>query len=198
MVAAPALAQWQVDAYLGAPFFRGEDIRVHGDDGSAVQLFGDIDDSGEVAGGTRVGYWWSLDAPLDLGLAVDASGVFGELGNADHNFVPVTALIMARLRLVASEEFPGGRLQPYVGAGPSVVWSELDLGLFEDSQVDIGADVRGGVRFGLIGGLGIFGEYRYTYFAPEYEDDLFGLDASARVSLDSSTHHMNFGFSWAF
>ncbi len=196
--AAPALAQWQIDAYLGAPFFRGEDIDLRADEPFSIVLFGDLDDSGEVAGGARVGYWHSFDPPIDLGLALDASGVFGKLGNADHNFVPISVLLMARLRMLPSEEFPGGRVQPYVGVGPSAVWSELDLGLFNDTQVDVGADVRGGVRLGLIGGLGIFSEYRYTWFSPDYTDEMFGFDSKARLSLDSSTHHLNMGFSWGF
>lgn len=194
----PAFAQWQVDAYLGAPFFRSEDISVRSDDPPVVASFGDLDDEGEVAGGLRFGYWWNLPAPVDLGLAVDASGVFGKLGNADHNFVPVSALLMARLRMMPSDEFPGGRLKPYLGVGPSVVWSQVDVGLFEDDDVTIGGDVRGGVNFGLIDGLGIFGEYRYTYFEPEFEDGVFGFDSVANVDLKSSVHHLNFGFSWGF
>lgn len=196
--AVPAFAQWQIDAYLGAPFFRSEDIDLSADDPYTIVLFGDLDDEGEVAGGARVGYWWSLPAPIDLGIAVDASGVFGKLGNADHNFVPVSALLMGRMRLMESEEFPGGRLQPYLGVGPSVVWSEIDLGLIQDNAVDVGADVRGGVRFGLVDGLGIFGEYRYTYFEPSYKNEVFGLDSVAHLDLVSSVHHLNFGFSYGF
>jgi hypothetical protein len=198
LAAAPAFAQWQIDAYLGAPLFRSEDITVEADDPYTVILFGDLEDEGEVTAGARVGYFWNLSVPLDLGVALDASGVFGKLGNADHNFVPVSALMMARLRMLPSEEFPGGRLHPYVGVGPSAVWSNIDLGLMDDTAFDIGADVRGGVRYGLIGGLGIFGEYRYTWFEPHYEEDVSGLDSYAEVDLTSSVHHLNFGFSWGF
>lgn len=198
LCAAPAFAQWQIDAYLGAPLFRSSDIELEADDPYTIVLFGDLDDEGEVAAGVRAGYFWNLAIPVDLGVAVDASGVFGKLGNADHNFVPVTALVMARLRMLPSEEFPGGRLQPYVGAGPSAVWSMVDMGLMDDTAFDIGADVRGGVRYGLIGGLGIFGEYRYTYFEPHFEEDVFTLDSYAELDLKSSVHHLNFGFSWGF
>lgn len=191
-------AQWQVDAYLGAPFFRGENVAVLGENPVPVRLFGSARDSGEVAAGLRVGYWWSLPAPIDFGVALDGSGVFGEFGNADFNFVPLSALLMARLRLMPSDAFPGGRLQPYIGAGPSLAWSNLDLGLFSDDRWDFGGDGRVGVRFGLIEQLGVFGEYRYTYFTPRYRDELFGLDTRARVHIDSIVHHANFGFSYAF
>ena len=198
LTAAPALAQWQIDAYLGAPLFRSEDIELSADEPYTLTAFGDLDDEGEIVGGARVGYWWNLPAPIDLGLAVDASGVFGQIGNADHNFVPVTALLMARLRMLPSEEFPGGQLQPYIGAGPSMVWSEIDLGMIDDDTVDIGADVRGGLRYGLIAGLGIFGEYRYTFFEPSYDSEVLGFDSVAQLDLKSSVHHLNFGLSWGF
>jgi len=198
LAASSASAQWQVDAYLGAPFFRGEDISIVGESAVPIAVFGSPRDSGEVAAGIRVGHWWSLPDPIDVGLALDGSGVFGELGNADFNFTPITALLMARLRMLPSEEFPGGRLQPYIGAGPSLIWSQLDLGLFSDNRFDLGGDARGGVRYGLCGGLGIFGEYRYTFFTPRYSDDFFGVDSRVDVKLDSSVHHLNFGFSWGF
>lgn len=196
--AAVANAQWQVDAYLGAPFFRGEDISISGDTPAAVDLLGSPSDGGDVAAGIRVGYWWALPVPLDFGLALDGSGVLGDLGKADFNFVPLTALLMARLRLLESEQFPSGRLQPYIAAGPSLVWSEIDIGLFSEDRWDLGGDGRAGLRVGLIGGLGVFGEYRYTYFTPTYSGPIFGLNSNARVSLDSSTHHANFGFSYEF
>lgn len=196
--ALPAAAQWQIDFYMGAPFYRSEDIEVVGESATAPIIFGDLDDSGELAVGGRGGYWFEIAGPIDIGTFVDASAVFGEVGHADFDFVPVSGLLLARMRLMESEQFPQGRLQPYLGGGPSVVWSTVDVGLWDDTQVDIGGDVRAGLNFVLVDGLGIFGEYRYTYFEPSYDSSIDGLDESAKFDLKSSTHHLNFGLSWGF
>lgn len=191
--ATTAQAQWQVDAYLGAPFFRGEDVAVN-----PTPILGQPRDGGDVAAGIRVGYYWNLPIPLDIGLALDGSGVLGDVGKADFDFVPLTALLMARLRLLESEDFPKGRVQPYIGAGPSLIWSSVDVGLYSDDRWDLGGDARAGLNVGLIGGLGVFGEYRYTYFTPSFSSEVFGLDRRGTISLDSIVHHANFGFSWTF
>lgn len=197
-MAAPAVAQWQIDFYLGAPMFVSEDIEVVGDTSLAPAMFGDLKDSGEIAVGGRAGYWFEIAGPLDVGTFVDASAAFGELGNADYTFVPISGLLLARVRMLPSEEFPTGRLMPYIGAGPSLVWSNVDLGMWDDDAVDIGGDARAGVNFRLVDGLGIFGEYRYTYFEPSYDSSIAGLDESAMLDLKNSTHHLNFGLSWGF
>jgi len=56
-----------------------------------------------------------------------------------------------RLPLIKDKDFAHGRLQPYVGVGPSLFISRLsgDLGnrggRASDTSLDVGADARGGV-----------------------------------------------------
>jgi hypothetical protein len=87
--------------------------------------------------------------------------------------VPISPLLMLRLPLFGSPEFPGGRLQPYVAGGPGFFLTSVKVdapGLPEhrsDWQVDVGADARAGIAFMLTPGFGTFVEGRYTVFSTD-------------------------------
>jgi hypothetical protein len=85
--------------------------------------------------------------------------------------VPMTPLVLLRLPLLGSPEFPKGRLQPYVGAGPGFFLSSVKVdapGLPEEStdwQVELGVDARAGIVVMITPGFGTFVEGRYTAFS---------------------------------
>jgi hypothetical protein len=78
--------------------------------------------------GMRAGYWFGKWA----GLALDVftfepnldAGDFTQ--DADVRVIPISALLMLRWPLLASEEYPLGRLHPYIGGGPSLFLTKFE------------------------------------------------------------------------
>ena len=154
--------------------------------------------------GLRGGYWFET-LPW-LGIAGDVSYFKPDASlfffAEDIDVTPLSALLMLRAPLFKSDEFPNGRLQPYGGIGPGLFitsYSE-DLifagGRFEDTQVDVGLDVRAGGEVLLLDWLGLFVEYRYTWVEPEWEDQVGGVRTSVRTEL--GTHHFQGGVGFHF
>jgi len=209
LTAPAARAEWAIDAYLGAPFPDSQDLG--GGNHSEID--------GNVTGGGRVGYFVSLLRHFDVGAFIDVSGVFQDIphfirtgtipgtsttitfdaGDIDFNFIPITPLILARVPFGHTNEFTHGRYQFYGGAGPSLVWSEVNGGIIDDQSLDLGADVRAGFNFLIFPSWGVFTEYRFTYFEPDFNDDttVSASGNAARVEfkadVDSQTHYIMFG-----
>jgi hypothetical protein len=205
LLAPAARAEWAIDAYLGPTFPE--------DDDTGGGLTSDFD--GNITTGARVGYYLNLARHFDLGVMLDVSGVFqdidgfkragaapgggtvvADVGDIDFNFVPISPLLFVRIPLGYTAEFIHGRYQLYGGGGPSLIWSEVNGGVIDDQSLDFGGDVRGGFNFLIAPSWGIFAEYRYTYFEPDYNDDanLPGFGSfTFKADVDSSTHHVLFG-----
>ena len=188
MLAGAASAEGFIDLYTGGAFT--EDDRVTG--GFDV----DFDESAVL--GIRGGAWGDGRLPF-LGAAIDISGFAPDIDNlpndADLAVIPHSLLLMLRIPLLTSDEFPTGQLHPYGGVGPSLVVSAIDLdgpGGIEDAEVDLGLDVRGGIDVILTRHFGLFAEYRFTHFSPSFED------GGNRLSLDVDTHYVQGGVTFRF
>lgn len=207
-VASNARAEWAFDAYLGPNFPEQQDT------GRGQKS----DFDGNITTGARLGYYVPLVRHLDLGLLLDISGVFQDIdgfkrqgtaqdgttivvdaGDIDFNYVPISPLVLLRVPLGYTTEFVHGRYQLYGGGGPSLVWSEVNGGIIDDQSLDPGFDVRGGFNFMIVPFWGVFVEYRYTYFEPDFNDDSrirgpqSAFDFQFKADVDSSTHHVLFG-----
>ena len=115
--------------------------------------------------------------------------------------LPLVALLMGHLSLLKDDDFPGGRLHPYVGVGPGLFISHVDgtIGFISnayDTSVNIGADVRAGIAFDMEKNLALFTEYRFTHVAPDFSFTRFG--ATTDVSTTFNTHHFVIGTSFKF
>ncbi len=174
-----AAAEWFADAYLGGSHTSASNNRFQ----IAGTTVRDLEDSDvSTPGGVRLGYWFERYSWV--GLALDFS-VFDP--NFDDTATspgptfedvtlgvrPLSALIMVRLPLRKSPEFPMGRLQPYIGVGPGLFWTTLSEpagstvlppAVLEDMSLDLGIDLRAGVTALIRSWVGIFLEYRYTQF----------------------------------
>ena len=152
--------------------------------------------------GLRGGYWF--ESQPWLGIAGDVSYFKPDTSlfffAQDLDLVPISALLMLRAPLFKSAEFPNGRLQPYAGIGPGLFVTryqeDLTGGHFDDTQVDLGLDVRAGGEVLLFDRLGLFLEYRYTWVEPEWEDRVGGARTTARTQL--GTHHLQAGVGFHF
>jgi len=153
--AAPACAEWFADFYSGAVFW--VDPTIHVDVGNGAISGNRGRSVADFTIGGRFGYWlrpvpW-LGFALDTSyyqLHADAKSPSAPIQEAKLQIVPITPLVMARLPLLESSEYPTGRLQPYLGAGPGIFWHRRKFDLqsgdrTDDDTVDVGADVRAGV-----------------------------------------------------
>ena len=113
---------------------------------------------GEGTVGGRLGAWFTLLDFMDAGFYVDSGAAFANRDDVDLLVVPTSFLFMARFPFLRSQAFPEGQLQPYVGVGPSVVWSEVDFDVDKKDSTNAGADVRGGVSWMIFRPFGVFAE----------------------------------------
>lgn len=153
--------------------------------------------------GIRGGYWFA-GFPY-LGLAGDLSTLRAEGDNVKFHLIPFSVLVMARVPLFRSDEIPGGRLQPYLGFGPSLFWGKATVDYRPEvdqkvkvSSIEVGFDARLGLTWQFHQRVGLFTEYRYTYLPISADDDDFGGSASERVDARLNTHHLLVGVTIRF
>ena len=162
--------------------------------------------------GGRVTYW----TPFQLiGVAFDASYFDADAKNANITIpvVGLSLLMMMRYPLFPNEQFPQGRLQPYLGFGPEFAFSKSTVE-FEDNGVKtkikdningFGVDVRGGMLWPLHRHWGVFTEYRFTYLdmTGGIPSDFRRQDEEGTISFENldvklTTHHFLVGISFRF
>ena len=117
--------------------------------------------------------------------------------DVDIDLIPISILLMLRTKLFTAPFGPPLWVQPYVGLGPGLFVSWVDDALtigiggieesVEDTSLDIGLDTRAGLRFHLTHSFALFVEYRFTYYEPDFDDDLFG--DSIEIESEIATHH---------
>ena len=186
-----AIAEGFVDLRVGASFTEDNDVEIR-TPGTSFAVPTEYEDS--VTGGVRAGYWF--DSLPWLGLAADVSYFAPDddtPGGPEYDVIPLAPLLMARVPIATSEEYPWGRVQPYVGVGPGVFVSLADFDAAgDDESVDVGPDVHAGVNVQVTRMVSIFAEYRFTYLEPEF--DVQGVD----IEPELSTHHFGIGAGFHF
>jgi len=168
-----------------------------------------VDFKNSFSTGARFGYW--IERFPWLGGAIDASFFEANAKNADIN-IPVGALsflLMFRYPLLVNEQFPKGRLQPYVGIGPELAFSEISAefrengsGKIKEFATGIGLDLRTGFLWQFHRHWGFFAEYRLTHVKLEADKDdddvFFGGYALEEIQTTLTTHHFLGGISFRF
>lgn len=221
--ASPAAAEWFADLYGGAAYTAPSDVTlvVRPPSGPADHTFHDVKwDSSATVGG-RVGYWFETAPWFGIGL-----DVFYFRSDLPTQTVPTTILgatapvtlraidfsitaiafdiVRLRLPLQVSPEFPKGRLQPYVAAGPALFrtraknTTNTELSTQPATDSSWGVKVGAGLSWELVKNVAIFGEYRFTHV--RVEPVLNSALSSLRVPLqtDLNTHHLVGGVSFRF
>jgi hypothetical protein len=121
MVPNLATAAWYTDSGFDARIPENEDLEVHF---STLYRNSDLrysDDAPSHSSDERLGYWLE-DIPW-LGVATEAPLLQPDEQNqdtsidADTNFDPLSGFLLLR--------YPNGRLQPFVGIGPTLFISDL-------------------------------------------------------------------------
>ncbi len=201
-----------IDVYGGVAFTGSGDVTF---ERVTFPLFGPVttesatrkvDSGSSPTMGIRGGYW--LESVPWLGWAIDVSYFEADGDNVDITMVPLSFLLMLRWPLLTSDEFPKGRLQPYLGIGPGLFFVDL-TGDFtptfpqkvDDFDLGAGLDLRSGLAWQFHPRFALFGEYRFTHFSSESDPEPpfpLGLGTVESVETTLSTHHFLAGVSFRF
>ncbi|MFZ2088389.1 MAG: hypothetical protein WAU47_07415 [Desulfobaccales bacterium] len=112
-----------------------------------------------------------------------------DIGGTGGSQNALSFLVMGKLPLMESEEFPQGRLFPYIGLGPSIVWTQIG----DSSSNNIGIVVEPGVRFMFTPNISGDLAYRFRYCEPNFS----GLD-NFQVNFNSSNSAVVFRVNYQF
>lgn len=195
-----------VDSYIavfgGATFPSDTDVKV--DDNARDLHFTVLDQtfSKSKSLGGKVGAWFPgfrRSTALDLGLEIDVTnyqpdvkaGHFRATGTANGNTVVgatmpatldvnstiVAMNVLLRLPLYVSEEYPHGRLYPYIGGGPG--FQNSSFGSQGKANYDFAVQGVAGVHVFLIRQVSIFAEYKFTH-----AEQTFGFITSTGTTQD--------------
>jgi hypothetical protein len=148
--------------------------------------------------GMRGGYWF--DSVSGVGVAGDVSFFEAEANHVRFRIVPVSLLVMLRVPLLVTDEIPGGRLQPYIGIGPSFLYRD-STGDFRPENpkkvavrsVEAGFDAHLGLLWQFHRHFGVFAEYRFTHLPMDGSHK-----QSTQLNATLETHHLLTGVSFRF
>ena len=153
--------------------------------------------------GIRGGYWFER-VPW-VGLAGDLSYFEAKGNDARFQIIPFSLLVMFRLPLLTTDEIPKGRLQPYVGLGPSFIYQKAMVDVRPEVEkkvgidsVEVGLDVRAGLTWQFHRRVGVFAEYRFTHVSISADDEGDFSVRTERVDATLNTHHFLAGVSIRF
>lgn len=175
MAPAFACAEFFGDLYGGATLSGHAAAHYSQTQPTAAILTRELDLGAGPTLGLRAGYWFAR-FPW-LGMAGDLSYFSRSAEGASITAVPISVLFMLRWPLLTSEEHPTGKLQPYMGLGPSLVAGNSSIDVAapiktqDSSYATMGMEAMTGLLWMFHRHIGIFGEYRFTYFSANTFDE---------------------------
>jgi len=158
--------------------------------------------------GFRYTFWGTY-----IGLAFDISAFFPG-SSEDEEFIsyeviPLSLMLMLRWPLFKSENAPRGRLQPYIGIGPSYVTYNFKVNYSAykspgqsdgDGDAVTWEDLRAGLNWQISRRHSIFLEFRYTKFDINAGDehDVLGIKRTIEIQTELENLHALIGYSFSF
>jgi hypothetical protein len=97
----------------------------------------------------------------------------------DGYCVAWTFLFMAHYGFMPDSEVPSGRINPYIGVGPAIVWSGFNIEGNNLSAMNVALVVEPGIRWVALPNVSIDTAFRWRYAAPSYE---FGNNLNLNVN----------------
>jgi hypothetical protein len=85
-----------------------------------------------------------------------------------------TFLFMAHYGFLPDSEVPSGRINPYIGVGPAIVWSGFALGDRNLNAMNVALVVEPGIRWVALPNVSIDTAFRWRYCAPSFSNS--GVD----------------------
>ena len=215
----PALvsAEWYADIYGGVAFTTKHNTETALPGFTVTAHDVKFDTSGTVGG--RVGVWFERIPWLGVGvdifhfhptigggqiIEISAPGLSGITATIQTINVSVLGLgfdvLRVRLPLLQDEEFPHGRLQPYLTAGPALFWTRArdttnlpPPANQSDTDMSVGVKVGAGTSYQLTPLIGLFGEYRFTHFESQHN-----FAGPIQLTETFNAHHAIGGLSFRF
>jgi hypothetical protein len=120
-------------------------------------------------------------------------GFYAGTSGAEGYMAAWSFLFIFHYGFLPDAEVPAGRLHPYVGVGPCLLFSGLDLGGMgwgNKSSVDICLVTEAGIRFMALKNVSLDAAFRYRWASPTYGFVAAGV--AHDVSLDA--HQFSFLF----
>ncbi|MBM4273969.1 MAG: hypothetical protein FJ134_05855 [Deltaproteobacteria bacterium] len=209
MLPAAAQARMWVGAELGANFVASTDVDVNqAIFGNVIFRNANIEPS--VIGGVTLGYDFVREGFLGynypdwmkyFSFATDFTyNRFDFRGqwlstNMGMSSFPLTEgymavwsfLFIGKYGFFPDSEVPFGRLQPYIGVGPGIMFSGINLDTGgSKSSVDIALVTEAGLRYMALKNVSIDTAFRYRYGSPSYNFQSTGITGSvSKVSFDA-------------
>ena len=152
--------------------------------------------------GARIGSYFQY-----IGVALDMSYFEANDPKFENSIFSISALLMLRAQLLATDDIPQGQFQPYLAVGPGYyfVFHDVDFrpdisSKFSLSGAHLGIDARAGLRWLFSKNMGLYAEYRLTHFSSDSENDNFtiGGEPVERVNATMTTHHVLGGLTFSF
>jgi hypothetical protein len=85
-----------------------------------------------------------------------------------------TFLFMAHYGLFPDSIIPSGRVNPYIGVGPAIVWTGIDLRSYRLRTTNVALVVEPGIRWMCFPNVSIDTAFRYRYYTPS--EDVNGVN----------------------
>ena len=170
------------------------DVKLSGSPGTSATVH-DVELNSSLSFGGKAGVWMSQlrDAMfVDFGLELDVthytpSQAGGKRYNASGQVsgIPVTNTttqqlnfsntlatinLLARLPLLETQEFPDGRLFPYIGGGIGLERMDYRSTATSGDVMDLAYQVKGGIEFYITHGISAFVEAKYTMSDHTFKD----------------------------
>ena len=123
-----------------------------------------------------------------------AANVFAPGARLDGYMAAWTFLFMGHYGFLPDSEVPAGRVHPYVGVGPAVLWSGINsgFGFGAASATNIALVAEGGVRFMALSNVSIDVGFRYRYATPNYDFTARIGGVPIHASLDTTVNSYTF------
>ena len=193
------------DLYLGIT--NTNDAEVWAEYGGWQQSAEEIDFDPSGLYGLRGGVW--SNSTRQIGWAIDVFYFEADSEKVDVSVIPLSVLLMLRLPLFVRDEFPGGKLQPYFGIGPTAYFFDIEVQFqpiisrtISRHEVELGWQCQTGLLWQFHKEYGIFVEYRYTTsrIHEEWTEDAgwFSYGHTEEVETTLDTHHFLMGISFRF
>ena len=198
----PVVAQMHLDAYGGVEGTEPAEVEAHhrqifySSEGRSREDF-----APSAIVGIRFGRW--LESAAWVGIALDVSYCQLSSDRMEVGIFSGTPLVRLRLPLSKSERFPGGRLQPYLGAGFRFVIASCDYRpdpnkQFQGVGTDAGFEAGFGGLFYLSRRLACFGECRFSRLSLTFSGDDISSLTDMDIETELRTQRLTFGVSWIF
>jgi len=103
-----------------------------------------------------------------------------------------TFLFMAHYGFLPDSEVPSGRINPYIGVGPAILWTGFDspIGSGGASAMNVALVVEPGIRWMCLSNVSIDTSMRYRYAVPSY--DVGSIPGLGTLTLSPTLHQFAF------